>query len=191
MNLFLKAKHWQLFLLMVAIPVMLQMYLMISVFEKIEVAPNTNPEVISNLLNIIQLTIILYVGVFFGWFWSIAIGLQKKIPSEIVMKVEKFKIFFFFPLCYMLILLFYIIEMPVGINNTEFGTWIVAIIVPVHLFAMFCMFYMLYFVAKTIKTAELGRVTKFEDFVVEFFLLWFYIIGIWIIQPRVNKLIRT
>lgn len=63
-----------------------------------------------------------------------------------------------------------------------------AIIVPLHLFSMFCIFYCLYFVAKTIKTAELQRETAFSDFVGEFFLIWFFPIGIWFIQPRVNQL---
>ena len=66
---------------------------------------------------------------------------------------------------------------------------IFAIIVPVHLFAMFCIFYSLYFVAKTFKTVELQRTVTFSDFAGEFFLLWFYPIGIWIIQPKINRMI--
>jgi len=53
---------------------------------------------------------------------------------------------------------------------------------------MFRIFYSMYFVAKTIKTAELQRKVGFGDFVGEFFLLWFYFIGVWIVQPKVNKL---
>ena len=53
---------------------------------------------------------------------------------------------------------------------------------------MFCMFYMLYFTSKTIKTVELQREVTFGEFIGEFFALWFYIIGIWFIQPKVNKL---
>ncbi len=66
-----------------------------------------------------------------------------------------------------------------------------AIIVPMHLFSMFCIFYSLYFVAKTFKTVELQRETAFSDFAGEFFLIWFYPIGIWIIQPKINKIVET
>jgi len=67
---------------------------------------------------------------------------------------------------------------------------IFAIIIPLHLFSMFCIFYTLYFVAKTFKTVELQREVKFSDFAGEFFLIWFYPIGIWIIQPKINKFIE-
>jgi hypothetical protein len=55
---------------------------------------------------------------------------------------------------------------------------------------MFCIFYTLYFVAKTFKTVELQREVKFSDFAGEFFMIWFYPIGIWIIQPKINKMIE-
>ncbi len=127
---------------------------------------------------------------FFGWFWSIAIGLQKRIPLEVKMKVNKFKVFFFIPLTYIIFLIIYMggLFSGVGVNGFSNNGWIVAIILPLHLFSMFCIFYSMYFVAKTIKTAELQKKVGFGDLVGEFFLLWFYIIGIWIIQPKVNKL---
>jgi hypothetical protein len=31
-------------------------------------------------------------------------------------------------------------------------------------------------------------VVKFKDFVGEFFLVWFFPIGVWILQPTINKL---
>jgi hypothetical protein len=66
-----------------------------------------------------------------------------------------------------------------------------AIIIPLHLFSMFCIFYCLYFVSKTFKTAELQRQTTFSDFAGEFFLLWFYPVGIWIVQPKINKMVES
>jgi hypothetical protein len=38
-----------------------------------------------------------------------------------------------------------------------------------------------------VKTIELQREVTFSDFAGEFFLIWFYPVGIWIIQPKVNK----
>ena len=68
---------------------------------------------------------------------------------------------------------------------------LVGIIVPLHLFSMFCIFYCLYFVAKTFKTVELQREVSFSDFAGEFFMIWFFLIGIWIVQPKVNKMIEN
>jgi hypothetical protein len=53
---------------------------------------------------------------------------------------------------------------------------------------MFCLFYCLRFVAKTLTLAETGKPASFYDYAGPFFLLWFYPVGIWIVQPRVNRL---
>ena len=42
--------------------------------------------------------------------------------------------------------------------------------------------------AKALKTVEWQKPVTFSDFAGEFFLIWFFPIGIWIIQPRINKL---
>ena len=187
---FLKAKHWQLFILMLGIPLLFQFYFMFNMFSEFEPESNLNPENVMNIFQVFPIIMILFTGVFFGWFWSIAIGLQKKIPQEIKMKVKKFKVFFFIPLIYILFLMIYMGGLFSGMGTNGFSNsgWIVAIILPLHLFSMFCIFYSLYFVSKTIKTAELQRAVGFGDFAGEFFLLWFYFIGIWIVQPKVNKL---
>lgn len=65
---------------------------------------------------------------------------------------------------------------------------IFAFIAPLHLFSMFCMFYCGYFNAKALKAVETKKPVTFSDYVGEFFLIWFFPIGIWIIQPRINKI---
>ena len=189
-NTFLKAKHWQLFLVMLGIPLLFQFYFMFNMFSEFETESNPNPENFKDIFQVFPIIMILFTGVFFGWFWSIAIGLQKNIPEEIKMKVKKFKIFFFIPLIYIIFFMIYMGGIFSGMGTNVFPNEgrFVAIILPLHLFSMFCIFYSMYFVAKTIKTAELQRKVGFGDFAGEFFLLWFYIIGIWIIQPKVNKL---
>jgi hypothetical protein len=67
---------------------------------------------------------------------------------------------------------------------------IINVIFPVHIFSMFCIFYSMWFTAKTIKSIEFKRAVSFSEFAGEFFLLWFFPIGIWIIQPKINKIIE-
>jgi hypothetical protein len=62
------------------------------------------------------------------------------------------------------------------------------LIFPLHLISMFCVFYCLYFVTKVIKTVERQEKVSFGDCLGDFFLIWFFFIGIWIIQPRINAL---
>ena len=139
---------------------------------------------------------ILFMGVFFGWFWSVVIGLQKVIPAGSQMKLKRFKIFFFIPLVYILFFSIFIGGAIGGITvasdapNPRLIFGMIAIILPLHLLSIFSIFHSLYFVAKAFKTAELQREVSFSDFAVEFFLMWFYPIGIWIVQPKINKMIK-
>ena len=195
-DLFLKAKHWQLFTLMFGIPFGIQIISMVSMIARSATGLNPDPEFMLGYFGLFPLIMVLFMGTFFGWFWSVAIGLQKLVPETVIMKVRKFKIFFFIPMTYML---FIQIVMVVAANNfMEIGTepnagvigGIVGVVMPLHLFSMFCIFYSLYFVAKTFKTVELQREVKFADFAGEFFMIWFYPIGIWIIQPKINNMIE-
>lgn len=186
-NRFLKAKHWQLFLLTFGIPLIFQFVMMGTMMVNIGKGNIPDPSFMFNYMAFFPILMILFMGVLFGWFWSIAIGLQSKVPEGVKMKVNKFKIFFFTPFVY---LLFIIVLFTTSMNGILPNPAIFLIIVPLHLFSMFCMFYNLYFVAKTFKTVELQRETSFSDFAGEFFLIWFYPIGIWIVQPKINKMIE-
>jgi hypothetical protein len=64
----------------------------------------------------------------------------------------------------------------------------IAVILPLHFFAMFCLFYDLYFVSKNLVMVETGKRVTFYDYAGPFFLIWFFPIGIWFIQPRINRL---
>lgn len=194
-SFFLKAKHWQLFLLLFEIPFLFQFVFFVNVFSSIDMEVGPNPDEFFYFFSYFPTILILFVAVFFGWFWSMAIGLQHKIPDTIKMNVKRFKCFFFVPLIYILLLSFFMSTFFNSSLTTMQESEVVSIIpyftiiIPLHLFSMFCMFYMLYFVSKTIKTVELQRELRFSDFAGEFFLLWFYFIGIWIIQPKINKMI--
>lgn len=192
---FLKAKHWQLFLLTFGIPMILQFFMVGTIFTNVGTGNNPDPTFIFNYMKFFPIMMIIFTGVFFGWFWSVAVGLQIKVPEDVKMKVKKFKIFFFIPMVYLLFINLFMGVQLNGLmtNGTEPSVGLigvlVAVIVPLHLFSMFCIFYSLYFVAKTFKTVELQREVNFSDFAGEFFLIWFYPIGIWIVQPKINKMI--
>lgn len=197
---FLRLKHWQLFIVMLGLPIIYQLYFIFEIFgSRTQPMEVVGEEGVTQVLNeryfhfdFLPYVLILFSLVFFGWFWSIAIGLQKNIPVEIEMKVKRFKVLFIIPLVYTVVFMVFIGGLFSGIFTYGFSnsTWFLVIILPLHLFSIFCIFHTIYFVAKTIRTAELQRVVTFGDFAGEFFLLWFYIIGIWIIQPKVNRLNR-
>jgi hypothetical protein len=65
------------------------------------------------------------------------------------------------------------------------------VIVPLHLLAMFAIVYSMGFAARRLVTLERQQPARFSDYRTTFFLFWFFPIGVWIIQPRVNRLLGT
>ena len=194
MNLFLRAKHWQIFLLTFGIPFVFQIFMMVSIFSSI--ARDHDPAAFLNYFRFFPLIMILFTGSLLGWQYSVAVGLQKFVPADVKMKVTKFKIFFFIPVTYLCLIMAFVTYLFTGHIPTRSGPpdpiffSVFAIIFPIHLFSMFCLFYCLYFVAKTYKTVELQRAVIFSDFVGEFFMTWFIFVGIWIMQPKINKMVE-
>ncbi len=186
-NKFLKAKHWQLFSLIIGIPLVFQLMIMMAMFSSILSGGHPDSTILFSYMRLFPLMMILFIGVLFGWFWSIAVGLQYKVPEGVKMNVGRFKIFFFSPLIYIFLFLFFFM---IAITGHFFSPSMFAVILPLHIYSIFCIFYMLFFVAKTFKTVELQREVTFSDFAGEFFMIWFYPIGIWIIQPKVNKMVE-
>lgn len=193
---FLKAKHWQLFILTIGIPMVFQIILMGVMFSNLAMKTNPEPAIILSYMQFFPVVMISFMAVLFGWHWSVAIGLQKRVPVNVHMKVKKFKAFFFIPLVYFLCIMIFMSITIQGLfepsREPQVGLLAVifAIIFPLHLFSMFCILYTLYFVAKTYKTVELQRAVKFSEFAGEFFMIWFFPVGIWIIQPKINKFIE-
>lgn len=189
---FLRAKHWQLFVLTFGLPLFIQIILMLSTFMNIAVNNDPNPTFMMTYFTIFPIIMLIFMGAFFGWFWAVAVGLQPKTPDDVKMKVGKFKFFFFVPVIYILFFIGFMFSTMNGAlqNGTPPSIGMIGLIIPLHFFSMFCIFYCLYFVAKTFKTVELQRKVSFSDFAGEFFMIWFYPIGIWIIQPKINKMVE-
>jgi len=183
MTKFLTLKHWQLFGLLLGLPMIFQFVFMGSIIS------NNNPTIVFTALPIVT---ILYAGLFFGWFYSLGTNLHKKLPEIVNMNLKKFKLFLFIPAVYMLLFSVYMSNMFSDVSaDLEVNPAIFGIIFPLHLFSMFCIFYCLYFISKEIKAVEWQKPVTFSDFAGEFFLIWFFPFGIWIIQPRINKLFET
>ncbi len=181
MKFFLTVKHWQLFILQFALPFLLQTILITAfiVFrEPLQV------------LYFFPFLILLILFNHYGWTYTITVNLYRKLPESVSLRLTHFKFFFFFPAIYLTVLLLSVFLFINSDFSIEESWPFVAIlfIIPLHLFAIFCNFYCLYFTAKTLKSVELEREARFSDYASEFILLWFSIVGIWIIQPRINKI---
>ena len=128
---------------------------------------------------------LLFSGGYFGWFYALGIFLNKRLPNKVKMSLVKFK--WFMCILSVYLFLFGVFAFYFWIKTNSSG--IFNIILPFHLLSMFFMLYCLNFVAKSLKAVELQRTVTFSDYIKEFFLICFlYPIGIWIIQPKINKI---
>lgn len=180
MTKLLHLKHWQLFLLLFGIPFLAE--IVASVFAII------SPER-SLVFVVFPILMLLFVGLYFSWLYTLAVQLHKKLPATVHLNLARFRLFFFFPLIYLAAFMVYMSFTMRDPENMDIpGTGLLGLIIPLHLFSVFCIIYSLFFIAKELKSVEWGRPVTFNDFAGEFFLIWFYPIGIWFIQPRINLL---
>ncbi|HTL81494.1 MAG TPA: hypothetical protein VL651_07310 [Bacteroidia bacterium] len=182
-NWFLRAKHWQLFILIFAVPIVIEMVAFVTVFATHEIA----------MVFVFMFVIMaLVMGVQFGWFYNVGTALGKKLPENAGMNLKRFRSFVITPVIYFCFIFISMIVFGTflfsgGRPSPFFGLGFL-IIVPLHLFSMFCIFYTYWFIAKSLKMVEKWNHVEFGDYIGEFFLLWFFPVGVWFIQPRINRL---
>ena len=192
-KLFQQAKHWQLFLGLM-LPFFLMIPVQINLFSNLgnpggPIAPALD------FISLMPLIMLPPIIVIFGWHWSMGIGLQGYLPEGMRMRTGFLKLAIIFPLAYISLFMLgfvgvFTFDFKTGMDLGEFAWFpaLIAIMVLSHLFSMFCMFYTIYQCAKVLKSVELQREARFGEFLGEFFLLWFNYIGVWILQPRVNRI---
>lgn len=174
MNFFLKAKAWQVFLLLFGAMFVMQLAMSIAV------AASGDPKLIFRLM---PLLMAVSMGMVLVWLWTLGTRLYEYAPESLRVKPTKLKFGLIYSFIYMLVFLT-IFSGTAGAKEPQ----AMALITPFHLLAMFFMFYSNYFISKHLVMAEEKRPVTFNDFAGPFFLVWFFPIGIWFIQPRINKL---
>lgn len=190
----LTAKHWQIFLLLFGAPIVAQMIAIPLMTRRM-----TLPEPIftggtQEGLLILAILLTGYLMVYFGWMFAIATELQKLIVPEIHMKVSKFKVFWTVPLVYFFVLLFLMGSAATSkefVGPDEIFGGLFFWFIFFHLFAMLGVFYSLYFCAKSLATAEAQKPLRFIEVVPDLVLFWMLPVGIWVLQPRLNKLMAA
>lgn len=192
----LRAKNWQVFLVIFGSLFCIQFFLINSIIETSSAAP-LGPVSFEKYFLYVPLAAFFTAFTMGTWLWSIGVGLQKIIPPKLQLNVKRFKILLLIPAVYFLFFIWFFIRITSVFFNTASDTqatltfdWLLYI-VPLHLFAICCILYGVGFVAKTIKTAELQRTVQFRDCLGLFFSIWVLPIGIWSVQAQINHLIET
>jgi hypothetical protein len=129
---------------------------------------------------------------YFIWLWFI-VSLQYKIPKEIRMKDDLFMSCLIFS---SIISLGIIIIRFTGIDDVFFLNKMSSsdkfiLLFFTNIIGLFCTIYCIYFVARTLKMIELKRKVSFSYFFKEFLFIWVFPVGVWIIQPKINKIVEN
>ena len=159
-HFFLRAKHWQIFLLLFVVPTIVQVAAVGSIPARIT---SWHDFGIGGFF-FLGMTA-LYFFCFLAWFGSMGLFFQSLVNTELRMETQFFRFSLVYPVVYAPIFLFLVIpgsRVPVD--------WV---IVPLHLVCMVCLFYLLYFVSKNLVLAETGKPASFYEYAAPLFLLWF------------------
>ncbi|MDY6978278.1 MAG: hypothetical protein SV201_00240 [Pseudomonadota bacterium] len=169
MNVYLKAKHWQLFTVFFGLIILGQSLMASSII---------NGDAFNPLLLMIPTLI---VGmVFFGWLWAIATACSKVLPNELYSSPGFMRAGLIYALVYVVFS---------GVFFFGSGPEFPGYMIIMHLLAMAAIFYALGFTAKQLTKLEQKKDVSFYNYSGPFFLFWFFPVGVWFIQPKVNQLL--
>lgn len=168
---FLKAKPLHLFMIIFALPLILQVAVITSAISSYTVS-STYETPIYNFEGLFQIIQFFAIAVFFGSIWSIVIGLQKELPNNLKFKITRFKVFLFTPMIFIVVIYAFVIFQLDNFltSNTAFALLLFGVFILVCVFIIICVLRSIYFAAKVLKTVELQRECAFGDFSGEFFL---------------------
>jgi hypothetical protein len=175
LHFFLTARHWQIFLLFMGIFFAAEFIVLNSMPD-----PPVTPETFQQAMLPFFLMTVLFMLLVLAWLWTLGEFFWTMVPAALRPDVRWFRGSLVYPLLYVSTALLVFEPDPASVP--------VGVILPFHLLAMYCMFYDLAFVAKTLRMAESQTAASFYDYSGQFFLLWFFPIGIWVLQPRINRL---
>ncbi len=125
----------------------------------------------------------IYVLMFVGWIYSIAMSLNTE-NKNIKIKLN------------VLFLIYLISMIPIGykvksIILGEFPVEFPGLILLSGLGGFISLIMLSSITAKSLKEQELGRKLELKDYLLETILFLYFIIGVWILQPRINKIVEN
>ena len=169
MRLFVKAKHWQLFIVLFGCMIAPSFFIFESAIPFAFEA----------------FTIIFMLG-FFGWLWPVGSECNKRTPVELQKSPLPVLFGLVYAALYAVVFSILLAPEPGDIESSN-----MAYILPFHLGAMACIFYSLGYTAKRLVTLQRGQKVGFFEYSGPFFMFWFFPLGIWFIQPKVNSLLGS
>ncbi len=161
MNAFLRSRPWVIFLVLV-LPALVTSFIPLENMSKSSVM----------MLSAIEFLI------FCGWLYYLGMALSKALPTAMIVNIQIFRVAALLPLAFILVLT--LLLDPV----VHFDLFMIGILA-----SILSMLYCLKTIAQLISSCEKNAAVAFADYAGYFFLLWFFPVGIWFVQPRIQKIL--
>ena len=161
MKIFLKLKHWKMFLIWVLGSIQMQIFMKTEIWF---------------------ISFIIYFGLIFGWIYSIGKVLNEK-NAEILKRLNIWSIIY----------LISIIPFILNFHNLEMGNFEEMnklISIPAGIIAFISILNVVLISSKSLKQTEKHKELTFSNYAKEFFLILYLVIGIWILQPKLNEILK-
>ncbi|HSJ67238.1 MAG TPA: hypothetical protein VK921_06175 [Anditalea sp.] len=179
MEILLKAKHWQIFLIIIGIPIL------IEILDSIIVLSGSGEAF--TFRAILRFLLIIPFITFYFWLYSVGYLLNKRIRDHLNTRTGYFALSLWtsaFSLFFLSIFVLFIWDDWEKLMIENNFTYVVFGIVV--FLAIATLLLAISYVAKTLLRAERNAHVHSSDFYSEFVMILFFPIGIWILQPRIN-----
>lgn len=185
MSFLLRIKHWQIFLMTGGLFIIASILTVIlQVMTQIDHSKDAK-YFLSMIAPIMNGVLIWNLFFLFTWLWLVVRELHKKLPQEVKININAFKLYFTAPIVYGLVVFFLI-------KNTNIFIDQMMIFVPFNILAGISIILCFRYTSKLLNSVLLQHEAKAKDYFEDFFMIWFFIpIGVWFIQPKINNIIST
>lgn len=214
MAILLRAKHWHLFILLFAIPMLTQQVVSFSYMGDMqaymqEQFPKDPGEMqnfkldfsamfdmFANIFIISYSVFALSALVLYAWLISVTTYMWKKLPKGTIMHIAWYYgsvVIMIVSVVSVLVLSFQLMDQMAGmIPNEDFDMnpliQYFSYLNPLMLLLLITALFKLRYTAKCLKSVEMGTEAKIGDYFVDMILFALNFIGVWFIQPRINAI---
>ncbi len=178
MSRFTHFKHWHLFLVLIV-------FLLLFPFVLMIILSITQDENLGIILSRLFLTI--PIVFFFSWLWSIGSNLERRLPEDSRINLLLFKLALFIPfiICTGISVFYGNYLLGFGMHDNPV---VLDYLTPLVFISFLCVTCAMCFIAIMLNVVEKKEEAKLQNFIFDSILLMLWPIGLWIIQPRVNRI---
>ena len=185
---FLRAPHWQLFLYSFGFPFLMQLLgTTVAVSNLVSAgSPSAAWPYYLSSAGSLAIGVVLY-----GWMWSVGHGLQQRMPREFRRPTIGFAAVLITLAGLCVASVAYHGDMLLIMDEERAFTLLFWTVLPLLVVWMLSHLYCSAYIADLVLTAEQEREPDTHEWLQLSLLIWLFPVGIWIVQPRINRLARA